>query len=99
MTRLPRFVFSIEFSVSMLVLLAMIVIGAINPSFWQLQNIFSLLRSNVVIGIMALGVLAVLICGGIDVPFTAVAALGAYAALRLGDVYPSTSALVPLVIG
>jgi simple sugar transport system permease protein len=99
MTRVPRFVFSIEFSVGMLVLLAMIVIGAINPSFWQLQNIFSLLRSNVVIGVMALGVLAVLICGGIDVSFTAVAALGAYAALRLGYVYASTSALVPLVIG
>jgi simple sugar transport system permease protein len=99
MTRVPRFVFSIEFSVGMLVLLAMIVIGAINPSFWQLQNIFSLLRSNVVIGVMALGVLAVLICGGIDVSFTAVAALGAYVALRLGYVYASTSALVPLVIG
>ena len=84
----------------MLVLaLPLIVIGAIKPSFWQLQNIFSLLRSNGVIGIMALGVPAVLICGGIDVSFTAVAALGAYAALRLGYVYASTSALVPLVIG
>jgi simple sugar transport system permease protein len=99
MIRAPRFVFSIEFSVGMLVVIAMIVIGAINPSFWRLENIFSLLRSNVVIGIMALGVLTVLICGGIDVSFTAFAALGAYAALRLGYAYASNSASAPLVIG
>jgi simple sugar transport system permease protein len=99
MTRVPRFVFSIEFSVGVFVLLAMVVIGAINPSFWHLQNIFSLLRSNVVIGTMALGVLTVLICGGIDVSFTAFAALGAYAALRLGYAYVPNSALAPLVIG
>lgn len=99
MTRVPRFVYSIEFSVGLLVLLAMIIIGLINPAFWQLQNIFSLLRSNVVIGIMALGVLTVLISGGIDVSFTAFAALAAYAALRLGYSYASTSALLPLAIG
>jgi simple sugar transport system permease protein len=99
MTRLPRFVFSIEFSVGVLVLLAMLAIGAVNPSFWQLENIFSLLRSNIVIGIMALGVLTVLICGGIDVSFTAFAALAMYAALRLGYVYAPSSALVPLAIG
>jgi simple sugar transport system permease protein len=99
MTRVPRFVFSIEFSVGMLVLLAMVVIGAVNPSFWQLENIFSLLRSNVVIGIMALGVLTVLNCGGIDVSFTAFAAFAAYVSLRLGYTYASSSALVPLAIG
>jgi simple sugar transport system permease protein len=99
MTRVPRFVYSIEFSVGIVVLLAMVVIGFINPSFWQLQNIFSLLRSNVVIGIMALGVLTVLICGGIDVSFTAFAALSAYAALRLGYIYAATSALLPLATG
>jgi simple sugar transport system permease protein len=99
MTRVPRIVYSIEFSVGVVVLLTMIVIGVINPSFWQLQNIFSLLRSKVVIGIMALGVLTVLICGGIDVSFTAFAALATYAALRLGYAYAATSALLPLVIG
>ena len=51
----------------------MVIIGLVNPAFWQLDNIFSLLRSNVIIGIMALGVLLVMISGGIDVSFPAFA--------------------------
>ena len=35
-------------------LLAMIGIDFVNPAFWSLDNQFGLLRSNIVIGIMAL---------------------------------------------
>jgi simple sugar transport system permease protein len=57
-----------------ILLLAMVLIGTINPAFWQLDNLFSLMRSNVIIGIMAMGVLLVLISGGIDVSFPATTA-------------------------
>lgn len=61
---------------------AMIGIGLVNPAFWQLPNLFSLMKANVVIGIMALGVLLVMISGGIDVSFTAFAVAGMYLVIR-----------------
>jgi simple sugar transport system permease protein len=67
-----------EFAIAVILLAAMIVIGVINPAFWQIGNIFNLLRANVIIGIFALGVLLVLISGGLDVSFPAFAALAMY---------------------
>jgi simple sugar transport system permease protein len=57
---------------------AMLAIGLVNPAFWGLDNLFGLLRSNVVTGIMALGVLMVMITGGIDVSFPAFAVAAMY---------------------
>lgn len=65
-----------------ILLLAMVLIGTINPAFWQLDNLFSLMRSNVIIGIMALGVLLVLISGGIDVSFPAFAVASMYLTIK-----------------
>lgn len=69
--------------IALILVVAMILIGLINPAFWQLSNIFSLLKSNVVIGLMALGVLLVMISGGIDVSFTAFAVAGMYLVVRV----------------
>ncbi|WP_411269472.1 ABC transporter permease subunit, partial [Aquicoccus sp.] len=69
--------------IALILVVAMVVIGLINPAFWQLSNIFSLLKSNVVIGLMALGVLLVMISGGIDVSFTAFAVAGMYLVVRV----------------
>ncbi|MDX7951042.1 ABC transporter permease [Lichenihabitans sp. Uapishka_5] len=57
---------------------AMIGIGLVNPAFWSLDNLFGLLRSNIITGIMALGVLMVMITGGIDVSFPAFAVAAMY---------------------
>ncbi|MBV9748010.1 MAG: hypothetical protein JO157_04265, partial [Acetobacteraceae bacterium] len=62
-----------EAMVAAVLLVAMLAIGAVNPAFWQLANLFSLARANVVNGILALGVLMVLLSGGIDVSFPAFA--------------------------
>jgi len=77
-----KFLRSTEFVIACVLLIAMITIGLINPAFWSLDNIFGLLRSNVVIGIMALGVLLVMISGGIDVSFTAFAIAAMYLTVR-----------------
>ena len=71
-----------EAVIAAVLLLAMILIGVVNPAFWQLDNLFGLVRSNVVIGIMALGVLMVLISGGIDVSFPAFAVAAMYLTIR-----------------
>ncbi len=71
-----------EVIIAAILLFAMIVIGLVNPAFWQLDNLFSLMRSNVIIGIMALGVLIVMISGGIDVSFPAFAVAAMYLTVK-----------------
>lgn len=71
-----------ETVVALVLLGAMLGIGAINPSFWSLDNLFGLLKSNVITGIMALGVLLVMISGGIDVSFPAFAVAAMYLVVR-----------------
>jgi simple sugar transport system permease protein len=55
-----------------------LVVGVVNPAFFQIGTLFDTLRSATVVGIFALGVLVVLAAGGIDVSFTAIAALTMY---------------------
>jgi|SRR5476649_612730 len=63
----------------MLIILFSIGIALINPAFVSLDNIASLLKSYTVLGIFSLGVLLVLISGGFDVSFTAIAQVVQYA--------------------
>jgi simple sugar transport system permease protein len=58
-------------------------VGTINPAFLSLANIFDLLKSSVVMGLLAIGVLLVLVSVGIDVSFTAVAAFSMYVTCRI----------------
>ncbi len=59
------------------------VVGTINPNFFQAATLFDLARSSVVIGLFALGVFVILAAGGIDVSFTAIAALSMYSVTLL----------------
>ncbi len=69
-----------EFYVAIVILLMAIAISIVNPAFLSLQNLFGLLKSFSVIGIMAVGILFVLILGGTpDVSFTAIAQVAEYA--------------------
>lgn len=69
------------------VLLIMIIalgvaIQCINPAFLSLSNGFDLLKSCVVTGLLALGATLVLISGGIDISFAAVAVFSMYVTTR-----------------
>ena len=64
-----------------LIVLVSLVVGAINPSFFQLPVLFDIVRACTVLGLFALGVLIVLAAGGIDVSFAAIAALTMYLSL------------------
>ena len=76
----------------------MIGVGLVNPAFWNLDNQFSLLRSNVVIGIMALGVLLVMISGGIDVSFPAFAVAAMYLTVKGMVEFGYTGVALPFVV-
>ena len=65
---------------SVLVLLT-IIMSAISPAFFTVSTLFSLLRSSIVPMIYALGVLLVIISGGIDVSFAAIASFASYATI------------------
>lgn len=63
----------------LLIVLVAAAVGWINPAFFQLSNLFDLVRAATVTGLFAMGVLVVLAAGGLDVSFTAIAALVMYA--------------------
>ncbi|MCG8567284.1 MAG: hypothetical protein MI747_19600, partial [Desulfobacterales bacterium] len=86
-----------EFIIGAVLLTAMVVIGTINPAFWNLENIFNLLRSNIVIGIMAMGVLVVMISGGIDVSFPAFAVTGMYVTVKLMNAVGLQGVFLPIL--
>jgi simple sugar transport system permease protein len=59
------------------------VVGGLNPDFFQFSTLFDLARSCTVTGLFALGVYVVLVAGGIDVSFTAIAAFAMYTTTKL----------------
>ncbi|HTJ93444.1 MAG TPA: ABC transporter permease [Pararobbsia sp.] len=65
------------FTLALLVIVC-IGVGVINPRFFQIATVFDLLHSATTTGIFACGALVVLASGGIDVSFTAIAALVMY---------------------
>ena len=78
---LPQVLRSNEALVAVIIVAFSVVTGIVSPSFFTLANAFDLLRASIVVGILAIGVLVVLLSGGIDVSFTAIAAFSMYAAI------------------
>ncbi|MEM7130797.1 MAG: ABC transporter permease [Chloroflexota bacterium] len=77
------FITRIETLVALTIVGLCLLIGFLNPVFFTVGNLFDLLRSTTVIGIFALGVLMVIVSGGIDVSFTAVAVFSLYSTVKI----------------
>ncbi len=58
-------------------------VAVLNPAFLQPSTLIDIGRSSVVMGLFALGVFVILAAGGIDVSFTAIAALTMYSSTLL----------------
>ncbi len=67
-----------ETYVFLAIVIAALVITAINPSFFTLENMFDMLKSYSLMGTFAIGMLFVIISGGIDLSFTAIATVSGY---------------------
>ena len=62
------------------VIVAFCILAAISdPNFLSIPTFTDLLRNGIILGILAVGAMVVLVSGGIDVSFTAVAAFAMYA--------------------
>jgi simple sugar transport system permease protein len=84
---LVRFSRSHEFWLLAVILALSLALSLVTDSFLTLQNLFDLLTSNAFIGILASGLLVVLIAGAIDISFAATASVAQYVALTLGIHY------------
>jgi simple sugar transport system permease protein len=88
-----------EFLVGMTLVVMSLVIGLINPVFFTVGNLFDILRSAIVTGIFAMGVLIVIISGGVDVSFTAIGLFGMYVTVKILKYYNfNGSVLVAILI-
>lgn len=72
-----------EVILAIAIIVLSLVIGSINSAYFSVPNLFRILRSTIIIGIFAMGVLMVLISGGIDVSFPAIAAFSMYSTILI----------------
>lgn len=77
-----RFLSRNEVLVGGILLAFIIVTSLVDPGFLSVATLFDLLRNGLIMSIFAIGVLLVLISGGIDVSFTALAAFAMYATTK-----------------
>ncbi len=82
-----RFRRSHEFWLLLVILALCTGLSLANGNFLTLQNMFDLLTSYAFLGILAAGLLVVLIAGGIDISFTATASVTQYVALSIANAY------------
>src|SRR5215467_6525034 len=84
---LARFSRKHEFWLLAVIVALSLALSLATDSFLTLQNLFDLLTSNAFVGILASGLLVVLIAGAIDISFTATASVAQYVALTIGMQY------------
>ncbi|TVR31021.1 MAG: ABC transporter permease [Spirochaetaceae bacterium] len=87
-----------EFYLVLVILLVGALISTLNPEFLSLENLLNILRRNAFLGVFALGLLPVLISGGIDVSFTAVATVAQYIMALIITTYSVDSVLLAFLI-
>jgi simple sugar transport system permease protein len=64
-----------EIALLIMIVAISLIISLFNRSFFSLQNLFDILKSSGMLAVMAIGVTLVMISGGIDVSFPAIAAV------------------------
>ncbi len=84
---LARFRHSHEFFLLVVTIVLVVILAISADGFFTLQNLFDLLTSYAFTGILAAGLLVVLISGGIDISFTASATVAQYVALTVANDY------------
>lgn len=84
---LPRFLLRHE-TILFLVVLALIgLVSLVNPGFLTFFNMFSVLKSSTVVGLFAVGFFIVLVTGGLDVSFAAIAIVAMYSTVVIANTF------------
>ena len=72
-----------ELLLALVIIAVCILTGLVNDRFLSLDTLFGILRNSILMGILAVGVLVVMISGGIDVSFTGIAVFALYGTTML----------------
>jgi simple sugar transport system permease protein len=83
MKRIRRPTLTNERLVGLMLVALCLATGLSNPAFFSLATLFDTLRNLTVVGIFGMAVMVVMLTGGIDVSFPAIAAVSAYATIRI----------------
>jgi simple sugar transport system permease protein len=91
-----------EFYLFIMIAVLAAIITSFNREFFTLENLFDVLQSYSFLGVLSVGVLIVLISGGIDISFTAIAQVTEYALVVIiasygGNIF--VALLIACVIG
>ena len=100
MNKLKRLFQSEQAVVLSFFFLLFIIIGILNPSkFFTINTLFDLLKNSIVPGILAIGVLIIMIFGGVDLSFSAIGAFSSYVTIKLANLlFPNISLVVIFLI-
>lgn len=93
-----NFVKKKEFGIILIVLVLSVLLTFISDAFLRADNIIDFLRSNAVIGIMAFGMLPVLISGGIDLSVSSTIALCAVVIGKFMLAFPNSNPIIVILI-
>ncbi|GGD33690.1 ABC transporter permease [Microbacterium faecale] len=74
-----------EGMLAIIILVLVVVMSIVSPSFFTVHTLFSIVRSALVPTVLAIAVLLVIISGGIDVSFAAIAIFAAYTTVHLAQ--------------
>ena len=67
-----------ESILTLIIVVLIMIVSSLTPNFLTYENITNILKSYTVLGIFSLGILMVIISGGVDVSFTAIAQVVQY---------------------
>ncbi len=76
-----------EFWLATVIIFFVVALSILRPNFASLQNIVDLLSAYSYMGILVAALLVVLVAGGIDISFAAVATVAQYVALTVANTY------------
>lgn len=82
-SKLKRVLSNKEAVLGLILIIYCLFVGLMNPSFFSVDVIFDILKSGTGMTILAMGCLVVMISGGIDVSFTAIAISAGYLSIKL----------------
>lgn len=72
-----------EFYLFILMICYSLIVNSINRSFLTAETMFDILKSSSIMGVMAIGVFIVMLSGGIDISFPAIATVSIYVTVRI----------------
>jgi len=100
MTPAKKAVKSNEFFLFAIIAVMCVIFGCINPAFFSAANIFDILKSMVETGVLAMGCLVVMISGGLDLSFMAIAVFAMHTICRFfGEGFNDAPMLLLFVAG